>query len=176
MAHPGRPRKHNPIADDIRQAIAYSPVAEAKRLISSVEVDVLDGEARTPLINAVQCGSLELLQWLLESKANPNHQDRTGATALHSAARNRRVAFVATLLQGGSDPNVVDKNGNSPLWEALYGAASEDQLATLQLLMDFGADPSRPNRYAVSPLQVAAESHPEALKILLSRGNGARNA
>lgn len=65
MAHPGRPRKHDPKADDISHAITYSTTDEAIELIKQSDVNILDGEARTPLFHAVIEGKQDLFTWLL---------------------------------------------------------------------------------------------------------------
>ena len=167
MAQPGRPRRHDPVADAIRQAITYGPFEEAQRLVLSAEVDVLDGEARTPLIHAVHCRSHELVVWLLQRGANPNHQDRSGSTALCRAAYAADVKGVECLLRHGADPNLPDEHGNGPLWEALCGAATDNQLRVLELLLQSGAQPDAVNIHGVSP-RMRAAGHPQAAQSLQS--------
>ena len=165
MAKSGRPRKHDPVADAIRQAITYGPFEEVERLVLSADVDVLDGEARTPLIHAVHCRSHELVVWLLQRGANPNHQDRSGSTALCRAAYAADVEGVECLLRHGADPNLRDKHGNGPLWEALCGAATDHQLRVLELLLQSGAQPDAVNIHGVSP-RMRAQGHPQAAQAL----------
>ena len=169
MAKPGRPRKHDPAADAIRQAIAYGPVEEAQRLVLSAGVDVLDGESRTPLMHAVHGQHHALIVWLLQQGANPNHQDRSGSTALCRAAYAADVKGVECLLRHGADPNLPDKHGNGPLWEALCGTATDNQLRVLELLLQSGAQPDAVNIHGVSP-RMRAQGHPSAAQVLQNAG------
>ena len=76
MARPGRPRNHDPIADDIRQCIRNAEDEAAKAFIVSKDINVLDGEACTPLIWASFHNRPDLLTWLINRGANVNHQGR----------------------------------------------------------------------------------------------------
>lgn len=160
MARPGRPRRHDPRADTLRQAIRHDPIATAQGLIAEAGTEVLDGEHRTLLYHAVSFGRLDLVDWLLAQGAQVNHQDRSGETALHVAARNGRAGLVEMLLRGGADPNLVDTDGNGPLWHATYSAtlavATAGNFTVLKQLLDAGADPARTNAHGVSPLEFAA--------------------
>jgi hypothetical protein len=78
MARPGRPRNHDPLADEIRFAIRNNDNEKARLLIAKADVDLPDGEGCTPLIWASFYNRTELLQWLIERGADVNHQDRNG--------------------------------------------------------------------------------------------------
>ena len=71
MARPGRPRNHDAAAERIRQAIDYSSDEEAIRLIQKADVDIPDGEARAPLINAALKGKEKIVSWLIGHGAGP---------------------------------------------------------------------------------------------------------
>ena len=98
MARPGRPRKHSPVADEIRQAIEYSTIKETLGLIRKAKVDITDGEGRTPLIHAVFAGKNEIVSATLADGANINHQDRNGWTPLHFAVQEKRRELAEYLL------------------------------------------------------------------------------
>ena len=62
--------------------------------------------------------SLVLIQWIV-------HQQINGATALHSAAINGRLAIATRLLEGGADLTLRDKVGNTALDVARLKGNSE---------------------------------------------------
>eukprot|EP00928_Gymnodinium_smaydae_P037368 TRINITY_DN25952_c0_g1_i1.p1 TRINITY_DN25952_c0_g1~~TRINITY_DN25952_c0_g1_i1.p1 ORF type:complete len:517 (-),score=79.34 TRINITY_DN25952_c0_g1_i1:121-1671(-) len=94
-----------------------------------------DGE--TPLHLAVQNGVIDIVQKLIELRANPNvrDQDRDAdprytsksfahnpaehRTPLHYAAERCNVAAIQMLLEARADPNVNDSKVHSPLYLAL---------------------------------------------------------
>jgi LSD1 subclass zinc finger protein len=76
--------------------------------------DTLDEEGRTPLILAVCQDDSGLLERLLAADAVLDHQDVTGCSALHHAARLGRLTLVQKLLAAGADPAATDASGRTP--------------------------------------------------------------
>lgn len=57
-----------------------------------------------------------MIQYLIENKANPVHQDRDGWTALHNACSCGNLESVVFLLeQACVDVNVMSMQGHTPL-------------------------------------------------------------
>ena len=154
MARPGRPRNHAPIADEIRQAISYSKTEDALALIKHAEIDVLDGDGRTPLIHAAFEGKMEIVAAVLSNGANINHQDRNGWSALHFAVQERRLEAVEYLLAHGASVNLKDAYGNTPLWRATFDSRGTYDL--VRLLVSHKSDPNSKNNAGNSPLDFAA--------------------
>ena len=73
-----------------------------------------------------------------------------GATALHAAVRQRNVQIVDVLLEGGTDPNATDADGNTPLH-----LAAERDATIVGLLLERGADREALNRLGRSPMRMA---------------------
>ena len=87
---------------------------------------------------------------------------------LVEATRRGDRAAMASLLDGGADPNLADPTtGIPPLaWAAMIG----DEAAA-GLLLDRGADPNRADRSGYRPLHSAAFlGHPGLLDLLIRRG------
>ena len=101
MSRPGRPRNHNPVADDINWAIRSKDDERAKHLILAYDIDILDGEASTPLICAACHDRPQLLRWLIDRGANVDHQDRNGFCALHYVAEQKNEPIAQILLSTG---------------------------------------------------------------------------
>jgi ankyrin repeat protein len=57
----------------------------------------------------------EMLQWLLENKANINAQDNDGSTALHTYAASGFPDLIKLALKNGADPEKKDRNGKTPI-------------------------------------------------------------
>ena len=161
MARPGRPRNHDPIADEIRRGIEFGTDAQVKALVSSTVVDVPDGEGRTPLMWASFFARTELVNWLIEQGADVNRQDRNGYSALHFVAQER-IADVATLLlDAGAQTEVRDRYGNTPLWTASFNARGD--LAVVRLLTKHGASFDNRNHAGKTIREIATLFFPEEL-------------
>ncbi|KAF4938178.1 Ankyrin-1 [Colletotrichum fructicola] len=108
--------------------------------ISPNEFNGLVTRGRSPLQIAVEDGNLEMIDLLLEYRADvnaPAAQD-SGATALQLAAIQGRLGIARRLIDLGANVNAprADKYGRT----ALEGAAEHGRLDTVHLLLDCGAN------------------------------------
>lgn len=62
MAHNGRPIKYDPAADAINRSIRNNKDRLAKELIAKLGSEILDGDGRTPLIEASFSNNLNMLE------------------------------------------------------------------------------------------------------------------
>ncbi len=84
--------------------------------------------------------------------------------ALHDAACNGDAQQAETLLQSGTDINVSDTDGNTPLFWAVSGCSSADNIyqitdghrAVTTLLINNGASVNITNAYGETPLHWAS--------------------
>jgi hypothetical protein len=53
MARPGRPRNHDPLADEISRAIRQGDLPTLQSLVTTATVNISGGETRTPLFDAI---------------------------------------------------------------------------------------------------------------------------
>jgi uncharacterized protein len=168
MGHPGRPRKHDPKAELIQQHIRQGEIDAAKRLIADTDIEILDGEARTPMIAAAFCNQQSLLSWLIERGANINHQDRIGYCALHFAAQNKYVEIASILLDGGAICELRDSFGNTPLWTATFNARGDYSI--VELLFRHGASFENRNNAGRTVRDMAMIFFPKKLAELEEQG------
>lgn len=68
----------------------------------------------TPLSEAAAAGKTEVLQLLLERKANPNSRGEFNRTPLWRAAYSNRASILPLLLEAGADPRLRDEHGQGP--------------------------------------------------------------
>lgn len=98
------------------------------------------------LWKAVKTGDYNEVKNLLEKGANPNFVtsnviDGT-ATPFHSAVRCNEVNIVRCMLEYGADVNLVDEDGDSPLFSAVYKSTDPE---IRNLLLESGADANHVN-------------------------------
>ena len=167
MARSGRPRNHSPLVDDINRAIWNRDLPTLKSLINPATVNITDGEARTPLFQAIIENHSDVIKWLIENGADLNHQDRNGWTPLHFAVQEKQLDTVALLLLSGANTNLHDIYGNGPLWRAAFDARGDYRI--VETLLAAGADPNHKNNSHKSPIDFAVTVGDEALKTILEK-------
>jgi len=123
---------------------------------------------------ASQAGMLELVKMLLANKVNVNAVDEQGRTALLQATRpcgtgicDDRVGVAKALLEAGADVNLANKDGQTPLFYAIYSGDTE----MVQLLLEAGADVTVKMKDGETVLQRAQkEEYNEIIKLLKAAG------
>lgn len=152
-----------------------------RHLISAgATVTVATRFGATPLALAAENGSAPFIELLLDAGADPNEANADGESVLMSVSRTGRTDAVKLLLGRGADPNLTEGwRGQT----ALMWAAAENNLSTVQLLIDSGADlhakssPTGPAGWdgsrtgAFSPLMFAVRAgHLDMIRLLLDAG------
>lgn len=82
-------------------------------------VDIRDTEATTPLYYAVEKGRADVIDLLLEFRANPNARNKWGGTPVHRAGYNGSIPNLEKLVKAGGDIMVKSTNGTTVLFEAV---------------------------------------------------------
>ncbi|KAK1149218.1 hypothetical protein N8T08_006438 [Aspergillus melleus] len=121
-------------------------------------------EFETPLSFAVNALKTDLVHTLLAHGGDPNHETRNRSTILIEAIRKRAPQrLVDVLLNAGADANLKNGEGKTALFEAVQA----DQVISVTMLLDHGANPNLPG-----PEHVlwSAIYRPACLRILLARG------
>ena len=156
---------------------------ESARLLLAAGADMnrLASDGKDPLGLAIYNGNYELASLLLDTGSTVDHPDAEGFTPLFWAVDRRNMEFnpgfpwtvtadplplIRKLLDAGADANrFVDKTprsrrnfGGSPrilFATALMRAAYSADLELVQLLLDYGADPSTMSSANETPLLAA---------------------
>lgn len=91
-------------------------------LLLMTSIDVIDVASKT---------SIELLEILINAKADINKTNSNGQTPLHLAVRNNDHDMVSFLIDHGANVNAIDSWGDTVLNDAIYKA--DKKLITMLL-------------------------------------------
>lgn len=64
----------------------------------------------------------------VEAGVDLNAKNENGDTALHVAVKLGFIEFVPAILKQGADPNVTDKQGQTPLFRAAFKSMERKRL------------------------------------------------
>lgn len=149
--------------DRILTAIARNQVATFKKLVTAENVDAVDEDGFTLLVNVIldEDADAKMARYLIDLGADVNRVDpKEKWTALAFASRDNRPDIATMLLNAGANPTVQDINGYTPLHRAMEPLSYDHIpkgpiLELVATLLDKGADPRQKNRHGESPLSRA---------------------
>jgi ankyrin repeat protein len=116
-----------------------SQLEELAQLVPEFPAGVDDFLGRRWIINAIDCGSLRSIEWILSRKVDLSFRDEEGYTVLHAAIDRRdgdRHECLRLLLEAGAPVNAHGIND----WTPAHMAAVRDDVEVLKLLRAYGAD------------------------------------
>jgi quinoprotein dehydrogenase-associated probable ABC transporter substrate-binding protein len=106
--------------------------AAVAMLDNQANPDIAMGEAKyNVLMLAVKKANLQLVQTLLQYKANPNAKNAAGLTPLMIAAFDNQDMITSLLLKSGANPDLKDADGKTAL-----NLATENQADKTQVLLN----------------------------------------
>ncbi len=128
-------------------------------------------EDKSPLVEAVQQGDSQKVESLLRSGENPNVTTQDGYTLLMLASAAGGTDMVKMLLDYGAYPNTQTDNGLTAVAIAAGSVAEEESVnATVEKLLEFGADPN-PFDSPMSPVAFAMlRDHASVVALLEEHG------
>ncbi|XP_070926203.1 ankyrin repeat domain-containing protein 30B-like isoform X5 [Macaca nemestrina] len=115
------------------------------------QLDVLDGENRTPLMKALQCQREDCANILVDSGAGLNIVDVYGNTALHYAVYNKNLSVVAKLLSHGAVIETQNKASLTPLLLAITKRSEQ----IVEFLLTKNANANAVNSFKCTALMFA---------------------
>lgn len=102
---------------------------------AGVPADLEGALGRTPLFDACYAGNEDVVAYLLNQGADPNHQDNHDFSPLMMASLRGEVGCARLLLDVGADPTIKDGNGRTALTIAKE-QGNQDIIDLLQSLVD----------------------------------------
>ena len=142
---------------------------------------LVNGFGWTPLLLAVWNKHLEIVQMLLERRADIHAQNPSGVVALHLAACHHRSRFQVKVLQllldHGADVNARDNEGSTPLHHSSFSRphpffSGRGSVEATRLLLEHGANVDAENNKGDTPFLVALEAeHHEMAAFLWGLGS-----
>jgi ankyrin repeat protein len=133
--------------------------------------DTIRQPGYTSLIIAAEKGYEEIVQTLIDAKANLNIQNQYGQTALllatTPAVEKRYGGTNLALIAAKANPNIPDNIGRTPLMNATYNKKTETVIA----LLNINANPNAIGETGETPLHNAAEhGDKKIIRALLKAG------
>jgi hypothetical protein len=120
------------------------------------------------LLEAVQIGDIESVEFGLKNKLNPNYsaEEDGGYTLLHWAAQEGYVEIIELLAEHGADLNPIDENRITPL----FNAAGIGDFETVETLVRSGADVNFSSGNGPALHNAAVHGHTAIVEFLLANG------
>ena len=125
-------------------ALFYGAACSSTRVFQELldlgaQPHVLDLQGQTCLMMAVELKRIENIKILLDvCHVDPNIQGRDQKlTPLSLSIWNRSLDISEMLLKAGANPNLMDKRGETVLYDAVNSGMGDE----IELLMRYGADP-----------------------------------
>ena len=103
------------INQELIQAVKVGNIELTKDLLKKGADVNTNYQGRTPVYYAVEKNNLDIAKLLLvEYKANPNIQIKSGNTPLHQAASSGKVKMAKLLLENRADPTIENSANLTP--------------------------------------------------------------
>ena len=126
-------------AMDVLKGTDQSCFCELEQLIEGFPLGIEGFLGRRWIINAIDCGSKESVQWILSWPVDLSFRDEEGYTVLHAALErdaSDRYEVLEQLLRHGAPINQHGIND----WTPSHMAAVREDIQALELLTRYGAD------------------------------------
>ena len=152
----------------VASAFGYRPLVD-ELIANGLDVDAIDKNCsqRSPIHFAALRGHSEVVQSLIEAKANVNARDVSGETPLHFSAINGDTEIIRLLVNANASINCKTNHGNTPL----HYLASAGYVDGIKLLIEAGANLDVQRYDGASPLHLAImNEHDGVTQLLIDTG------
>jgi hypothetical protein len=124
----------------------------------------------TPLHVALRRGHADIVQLLLQNRADGNAQDKRGRTPLYLSSKGGDVEVVRILLKQGADTKkgILDDIPLIQSHSPLSIASAHGHVEVCRALLEYEADPKSANVFGYTPLHFAHGE--EVARLLIKKG------
>lgn len=158
------------------QDIRVKPAPDNEPMVQALlergaKVEAIDRDGKTPLFWAALLHKWQVCHLLVERGANVNATDITGWTPLMLAVDD--PAMTESLLSKGANVNTRAYYGLTALMEAILSntAKHADQVRSVRILLQHGAEVNIKTKGGVTPLQFAiGKGNPTIIQMLKQAG------
>lgn len=133
----------------------------------NIDVNAVDKHGRSALYFAADTGSTDIVEILLQNKADPDLSSSEGYTALMQAVSQKRVEAAKAILRSKPDLQCMNSHGCN----VLHLTSEEGWPELVRALLKAGAKVNSKDNDEQTPLHyAAARGHNEVVQILLEEG------
>ncbi len=151
-------------ADSIENELRKRPVY----IGDNFDVNATDGYGRNGLQLAVLRSDMKFVQALISRGAPLTHQDSSGNTALHNAVTTiDPLKYTSYLLQHGAPTNIINKNGQTPIFMVMRIDSPTVRLSVAKKLIEVGSPLVNKDNHGKSLLDLAQEKGDSNLYTLI---------
>ncbi|KAI8908680.1 ankyrin repeat-containing domain protein [Powellomyces hirtus] len=167
------------LTSQLFRAVANNDAVTVQRCVTNyakeVSLETRDRFGKTPLMNACQTASRDVVAVLLKAGASTSASTLAGKTALSLAATHGNLEAVEAILsQSSSTVNMADQGGSTPLMWAVENAGPRHPhgFAIVQYILDHGADVNYQDMRHQTALDrlCATSGHADSGRALLQKG------
>ncbi|KAM0445935.1 hypothetical protein ACHAO4_009645 [Trichoderma viride] len=170
----------NVIDDDIGEAPIHTAIFWGQSSVVKILLDAgidltvkeLELSSRTPLLLSAHMGHPEIVQMLLDAKANIEEKDAREASVLSTAIASGQHAALKPILAAGAEVATGIAGGDIPeLQPPIIHAAEYDRVQAMRLLIEQGVDLETESKDGTA-LYISCRDPPtiEVCRMLLEKG------
>jgi ankyrin repeat protein len=153
---------------NILTASARGDMLAVQAILNSSEITTnsKDSLGRTPLHVAASEGRVQIVEYLMNLKADPTAKDKFGNTPFNDAVRSKHDAVITVIKK--FDPEISFKLAGNELGVMLCQAAFSGRLDEMKRLVNNGVDPNESDYDGRTAMHLAAsEGNREILRYLV---------
>lgn len=136
------------------------------KYLTEKEIDIPNEYLLNIFEKAILDSNKDVLDYLIERKANLNTAIKDGMLPIHLAIQNGDKEIIKFLLESKADINATNQDGMSPIHLAVQKSDKE----ILEFLLEEKANINAPNKDGMSPLHLTVENRDKKLmKVLIEK-------
>lgn len=112
-------------------------------IAKGADVNVANGDGRTPLMRAAKRGYTDIVRVLLDNGSDVRKRDKNNKTALMGASKKGHLDIVKLLIESHADVNAHDNSGRTSLMRAAFLGYDEVVKVLIQAKADVNAQDNK---------------------------------